>query len=97
MPRPRRSVPQAQMSLFSQPQGSRRQNDRWIANATVTVEDLLKATERTAEELYGLETDYQRPLDRAHCAAIAKYYLAARPRISFQRRKASLPNLVGEL
>ena len=75
MPRPRRSVPQAQMSLFSQPQGSRRQNNRWIANATVTVEDLLKATERTAEELYGLETDYQRPLDRAHCAAIAKYYL----------------------
>ena len=75
MPRPRRSVPQAQMSLFSQPQGSRRQNNRWIATATVTVEDLLKATERTAEELYGLETDYQRPLDRAHCAAIAKYYL----------------------
>ena len=74
MPRPRRTVPMAQMSLFSQPQGARRQNNRWISNATVTVEDLLKATERTPEELYGLETEYQRPLDRNHCQAIAKYY-----------------------
>ena len=74
MPRPRRTVPMAQMSLFSQPQGSRRQNNRWISNATVTVEDLIKATEHTPEELYGLETEYQRPLDRNHCQAIAKYY-----------------------
>ena len=74
MPRPRRTVPMAQMSLFSQPQGARRQNNRWISNATVTVEDLLKATERTPEEFYGLETEYQRPLDRNHCQAIAKYY-----------------------
>ena len=74
MPRPRRSVPTAQLSLFAPTQSSRRQNNRWISNATVTVEDLLGATKRAPEEDYGLETEHQRPLDWSHSQAIAKYY-----------------------
>ncbi len=74
MPRPRRQTPTGQMSLFGHHPDAKRQNNRWVLTATATVEQLLEAVPRAPEDHYGVQTEIQRPLHRAHCYELARHY-----------------------
>ena len=74
MPGRQRKPSMAQMGLFQANNPKfKRQNGRWIATGTISMADLLQATQRRPDSEYGLETDQQRPLNKSHVDQITQY------------------------